>query len=87
MSEETVNADKNAAWGVIIAVGMSFIVGLLLILGMTFSIQVSMLLYACPAHVHALPHHMQRQAWQPRLCMRCVGSKHAADGRRQRLCG
>lgn len=40
MSEETKNADVSAAYGVVIAVATSFVVGLLLILGMTFSIQV-----------------------------------------------
>ena len=41
MSEETVAADKTAALGIVLAVGCSAIAGLMYILALMFSVQVS----------------------------------------------
>lgn len=40
MSEETKQADKTAAWGIVLAVGCSAISGLCYIIALMFSIQV-----------------------------------------------
>ena len=41
MSEETVSADKTAALGIVLAVGCSSIAGLMYVLALMFSVQVS----------------------------------------------
>jgi hypothetical protein len=41
MSEETRQADKSAAWGVVLAVGCSAISGFVYVTALMFSIQVS----------------------------------------------
>jgi hypothetical protein len=74
MSEETKNADVSAAYGVVIAVATSFVVGLLLILGMTFSIQVGTQHF--PSAAGSIAHHRNghccRLSSFPKVALACM---------------
>ena len=52
MSEETVSADKTAALGIVLAVGCSSLAGLMYVLALMFSVQVSFHARITPAQAN-----------------------------------
>lgn len=56
MSEETKQADRTAAWGIVLAVGCSAISGLCYLVALMFSIQVlSPVACMVPCDLHIIP--------------------------------
>ena len=55
MSEETRSADRYAAWGIVLAVGCSAVVGFLYVLSMMFSIQVMLCQSILPCCLQQCP--------------------------------
>lgn len=72
MSEETVSADKTAAMGIVLAVGCSSLAGLMYVLALMFSVQVSFgpgVACMCSAPEIAAEDHLRNTS--AGLCLSC----------------